>query len=388
MRASLGRLLLPLALLSLVMTAASRDAAGSGSFAAAHARCGLKIAVLGPLTGDSGDLGANIVSGAGLAILQYNERHPDCIAKLVDFDSQGDPKQAPALAQQIVADPQIVGVIGPAFSGESEAADPILDQGGVTTISTSATRTILSQRGWATFHRMVGNDAAQGPAAGRYIHDVLRAQRVFVIDDNSAYGRGLADEVAATLSGKVVQRAAVRPRQTDFTAVVSQVRSAAADVVFYGGYYAAAGSLLRELREARVNAAFVAGDGVKDDGFVRAAGVRAAEGAIITCACLPPEHAGRQFPQIYRSAFGREPGTNSAEAYDAATIFLTGIEAGSTRRADMEAFVDGYAVDGVTGRLGFTSNGELLASSVVVWAYRVHDGNLIVDQEIPRANDH
>lgn len=382
MRAPYAWLTATLALLALATAAAGCDAAADPPVSA-PSPCGLKIAVIGPLSGDSADLGSNIRSGAALAFAQYNQRHPDCTAKLVDFDSQGDPKQAPALVQEIVADPKIMGVIGPAFSGEAEAAGPALEQGGVTIITTSATRTNLSQRGWSTFHRLLGNDAAQGPAAARYIDTVLHARKAFVIDDTGAYGRGLADEVVTTLSGKVVQRATVLPRQFDFSSVVSQIRSADADVVFYGGYYSGAGTLLKAMREAGVKATFVAGDGVKDAGFVRAAGVPAAEGAVITCPCLPPERASRGFPEQYRAEFGRDAGTYSAEAYDAAMIFLAGFEAGRTTRRDMESFVDGYAHDGVTGRLQFTPQGELVDSAIVVWAYRVTDGAVVADREIP-----
>jgi branched-chain amino acid transport system substrate-binding protein len=346
--------------------------------------CGRKVAILGPLTGDSADLGANIRAGAQLAFDRHNSAHAGCVVELVQFDSQGDPKRAPALAQQIVADPGIIGVIGPAFSGESEAALPLLDQGGVTTITTSATRTGLTERGWGTFHRMVGNDAAQGSAAGRYIDLTLGAREVFVIDDASAYGRGLADQVVSTLGEKVVQRATVLPRQNDYTPVISQIRSAAAEVVFFGGYYNEAGTLLRQLRAAGLGATFVAGDAVKADGFMRNAGV-AAEGAVITCSCLPPERAGEGFPESYRSVFNQAPGTNSAESYDAAMVFLAGIVAGNTTRPQMEAFVDGYSAPGVTTVLRWTPSGELIDSSVAVWVYRVRGGNFVTEQAVPPA---
>ncbi|MDG4763550.1 branched-chain amino acid ABC transporter substrate-binding protein [Solwaraspora sp. WMMD406] len=357
--------------------------ASGGDGSVATSACGSRIAVLGPLSGDSADLGGNIRAGAQLAFAAYHDEHPDCPVELVDFDSQGDPKQAPALAQQIVDDPRVIGVIGPGFSGEAEAALPILDQGGVTTITTSATRTALSERGWSTFHRLVGNDAAQGRAAGWYIDQVLDSTAVFVVDDDSAYGRGLADEVVAGLGPKVVQRATVASRSTDFGAVVSQIRSADADVVFYGGYYAEAGRLQRQLWAAGVRASFVAGDGVKADGFLRAAGPDAADGAVITCPCLPPERAAAAFPQRYRQMFGVEPGTNSAESYDAAQVFLAGVQAGHGDRTSMEAFVDGYRGPGVTTRIEWTPEGELADSSVSVWAFRVERGRFVAERPIP-----
>jgi branched-chain amino acid transport system substrate-binding protein len=355
-----------------------------GATVPALGTCGLKIAIFGPLTGDSADHGRNIHDGAELAVEQDNAKHPDCQTTLASFDSQGDPKQAPALAQNVVADPAIVGVIGPAFSGESQAADPLLTQGGVSTITASATEASLSERGFTTFHRILGNDAAQGPAGGRYIKNVLKARKVFVIDDTQAYGRGLAIEVSKVLGDRVVQSATVLPRQSDFAGVVAQIRSAAPDAIFYGGYYSEAGALLRQVRQAGVAAAFVAGDGVKDDGFLRGAGP-AAEGAVILCPCRPPETAAGQFAEQYRARFGRAASTYSAEAYDAATVFLRGIEAGHTGRQKMEHFVDGYAGAGITAPIQFTASGELIDSSVTVWAYRVHRGAIVPDQPIPKA---
>ncbi|WP_326551223.1 branched-chain amino acid ABC transporter substrate-binding protein [Micromonospora sp. NBC_01813] len=378
MRATLG----PIAVLALLPVVAGCVATG-GDEASPAAVCGSRIAVLGPLSGDSADLGGYIYDGARLAFDQDRAEHPDCPVDLVDFDSQGDPKQAPVLAQRIVDDPRIVGVIGPGFSGEAEAALPILDQGGVTTITTSATRTELSERGWSTFHRLIGNDTAQGRAAGWYIDQVLDGAAVFVIDDGGAYGRGLADEVVDRLGAKVVQRATIAPRTTDFAAVVGQVRSAAADVVFYGGYYGEAGRLQRQLRSAGLTPTFVAGDAVKADGYFRTAGDYADADVVITCPCLPPERAGEEFPQRYRDAFGVEPGTNSAESYDAARVFLAGLRAGNSDRTSMEAFVDAYDAPGVATHIAWTKTGELVDSSVSVWAFRVERGLFVAERSIP-----
>jgi branched-chain amino acid transport system substrate-binding protein len=379
-----ARWLSTLALTALVPAAAGCVDLARGAPAQALGKCGLKIAIFGPLTGDSADHGRNIHDGAQLAIEQDNAKHPACRTALANFDSQGDPKQAPALAQQVVADPAIVGVIGPAFSGESQSADPLLTQGGVPTITASATEASLSRRGFSTFHRILGNDEAQGPAGGRYIRNVLKARKVFVIDDTGAYGHGLAIEVSKVLGDRLVQSATVLPRQADFSGIVAQIRLAAPDAIFYGGYYSEGGALLRQVRQAGVTAAFVAGDGVKDDGFLRGAGP-AAEGAVILCPCRPPETAGGQFAAQYQARFGRAASTYSAEAYDAATVFLRGIEAGHTGRPAMEKFVDGYSGAGITAPIQFTTGGELVDSSVTVWAYRVHRGAIVPEQPIPKA---
>lgn len=344
----------------------------------ASAQCDLKIGFFGALTGDAANLGINIKNGAELAVSQYNEKNPNCKVTLATFDSQGDPAVAPGLAQQAVKDSKLVGIVGPAFSGESKAADPIFEQAGLNTISASATNPALSTNGWKTFHRVLGNDATQGPAAGKYIKDVLKAKKAFVIDDSSEYGKGLADIVRKDLGTMVAGNDSIQQKQTDFSGTVTKVTASGADAVFFGGYYAEAALIVKQLKAAGFKGAFVAADGVKDDGFIKAAG-DAAEGTIITCPCLPPDRAP-EFATAYKKAYNSDPATYSAEAYDAANVFLDAIAAGKTSSAEMTAFIGSYDKKGVTKQIKFDKNGE--PANVTVWAYKVSGGKIVPDQEI------
>ena len=353
-------------------TTSSSDNTGGGK------ACDLKIGFFGALTGDAANLGINIKNGAELAVNQYNEKNADCKVTLVTFDSQGDPSVAPGLAQKAVTDKKLVGVVGPAFSGESKAADPIFDKAGLNIITASATNPALSENGWKTFHRILGNDATQGPAAAKYIKDILKAEKAFVIDDSSEYGKGLADIVRKDLGGQVAGTDAVQQKQTDFSGTVTKVTASKAPAVFYGGYYAEAALLVKQLRSAGYKGTFVAADGVKDDGFIKAAG-SAAEGAIVTCPCLPPDKAG-EFAAAYKKAYNSDPATYSAEAYDAANVFLAGIAAGKTSSEDMNAFIKSYDQKGVTKQVKFDDKGE--PAEVSVWAYKVDGGKIVPDQEV------
>jgi len=221
--------------------------------------------------------------------------------------------------------------------------------------------------------------ATQGPAAATYLKDVLKAQTAFVVDDASEYGKGLAEIVAKGLGSDVVGRDTVQSGQTDFSATVTKIRSSKAAAVYYGGYYAEAGLLLQQLRRAGSDVQFVSDDGAKDSGFVTAAGAKAAEGAVITCPCLPAEKAGTFFAD-YQKAFGTQPGTYSAECYDAATALLAGIDAGKTTRSAMNEFLSGYQAQGASKKLGWDAKGE--PTSGVVWAYRVTGGKIVADRAI------
>jgi branched-chain amino acid transport system substrate-binding protein len=353
----------------------TNNASGGGSGA-----CDLKIGFFGALTGDAANLGINIKNGAELAVNQYNEKNPNCKVTLVSFDSQGDPSIAPGLAQKAVTDKKLVGIVGPAFSGESKAADPIFDKAGLNIITASATNPALSENGWKTFHRILGNDATQGPAAAKYMKDVLKVSKVFVSDDTSEYGKGLADIVKKDLGSAVVgtDETAADGKQDDFSPTVTKAKASGAAAFFYGGYYSNASKLVKQLRDGGFKGYFVAADGVKDDGFIKGAGA-AAEGAIVTCPCLPPAQAP-EFAAAYKKAYNSDPATYSAEAYDAANVFLAAIKAGKTSSADMMSFISSYDQKGVTKQVKFDAKGE--PAQVSVWAYKVTGGKIVPDQEI------
>nr|GID83186.1 putative ABC transporter/extracellular ligand-binding receptor [Actinoplanes derwentensis] len=369
-------------------TAACKADSPSESTGGDSAACGLKIGFFGALTGDAAGLGIHMRNGTKLAIDQYNVANADCKVELMELDSQGDPAKAPALAQQAVSDAKVTAIIGPAFSGESEVADPIFEEAGLPSITPSATRPSLSTKGWKTFHRGVGNDESQGPAAGRYIDQVLKSDKVYVVDDQSAYGAGLAEEVTKVLGAKVIGNDKVQVKQTDFSAVSTKIANSGATALFFGGYYTEAGLLLKQLKGAGWKGTMVAGDGVNDANFVKVAGEAVAEGTILTCPCAPATAAKGTFVTDYKAAFDNaEPGTYADVSYDITNIALAGIKAGNTTREKLNTFITGYnaagTATGVTYK--FEATGELDPAQVLVWAFKVTAGKVAPDQEIPKS---
>ncbi|MCG5465804.1 branched-chain amino acid ABC transporter substrate-binding protein [Micromonospora sp. NPDC053740] len=386
MRQKLARVIGGVAMVALVAggTACSSgdDAAGGGGDA-----CGSKIAFFGALTGSSAALGINENNGVKLAVDKYNKENADCKVELASLDSQGSPDQAPGLAQKAIDDTKILGVVGPAYSGESEAAGPLFNEAGLVTITPSATRPSLAEQKWKTFFRAVGNDFSQGPAAGNYMKNVMKADKVYVIDDQSAYGAGLADEVKKLLGSAVVGSDKVQGegKQTEFSGVVTKVKAANVKAIFYGGYYQEAGLIRKQLTAAGVTAPLVAGDGVNDGAYITSAGQAAAEGTILTCPCQPAAEARGTFVQEFKALNGTDPGTYSDTAYDAANILLAGIKAGKTTREGLLEFVKGYSGEGVAASYKFTETGELDPAQVKVWAFKVTGGKVVPDQEIPKS---
>ena len=348
---------------------------GGSTDAAAPAggkQCDLKIGMFGALTGPNASLGIYIQNGAKLAIEQYNAKNSSCKVSLVTFDSQGDPTQAPGLAKKAIDDKKIVGIVGPAFSGESKAADPAFNEAGLVTITPSATNPALADNGWKTFFRNIGNDATQGPAAANYIRDTIKSTKVFVIDDASEYGKGLADVVRKDLGKLVVGNDGIQVKQTDFGPTVTAVKASGADTLFFGGYSPEAAPLVKQLRAAGWKGTYVSDDGTKAEDFPKS-GQSAAEGAILTCPCTPPE-AAPEFAAAYQKAYNAAPSTYSGEGYDSAQILLDGIAAGKDR-ASMVDFVKSYDKKGVTKQLKFDAKGE--PAELHVYAYKVENGQFV-----------
>lgn len=219
-------------------------------------------------------------------------------------------------------DPTIVRLIGPAFSGETKSTGQIFSEAGLVSTTGSATNVTLTQQGWKTFFRGLANDGVQGPAVANYLKKTLGFQKICVVDDSTDYGSGLANAVRGTLGNDC--NVSVKKGDKDFSAAVAQLKNAAPDAVYFGGYYAEAAPLVQQLRNGGVTATFVSSDGTKDVEFVKQAG-DSAKDALLSCPCGP---ASNSFAKDYTAKFNQEPGTYSTEGYDLATILVKGIDAG------------------------------------------------------------
>jgi branched-chain amino acid transport system substrate-binding protein len=343
--------------------AAPADPADGGK-----ARCAeVSIAVLAPLSGPDAALGANVKDGAQLAIDQHNAANSGCAVKLTPFDTQGDPQKAAAIAQQVVNDPAIIGVVGPGNSGEVRVVGPIFAGAGVVAATPSATNGALARNRWRTFIRGLANDEVQGPSVASYLVNTMGAGKVCVVDDSTDYGLGLANEVADQLGDGVVRNCTVEIKRgdKDFSAAVTQIKNVRPDAIFYGGYYAEAAILIRQLRDADVSATFASGDATNDPEFVKEAG-DAAKDALLSCPCAP---AAGDFAARYENEFAQQAGTYSAESYDLATIMVRGVDAGQATRSELLDYMHHYRGQGVAHMYQWTSNGEL--ADARIWMYKV-----------------
>ncbi|RPA63536.1 branched-chain amino acid ABC transporter substrate-binding protein [Gordonia oryzae] len=325
------------------------------------------IAMAGALTGSNAALGINIVNGAQLAVDQHNKANPDCKITLKRFDTEGDPQKATQVAPQITNDNSIIGLIGPAFSGETKATGSIFNQAGLVSVTASATNAALTRNGWKTFFRGLANDDSQGAAVGKYLTNSLGKKKVCVIEDDSAYGVGLAAVVTKSLGSAADSNCSgkVKTGERDFSAIISKVTNASPDAVFYAGYYAEAAPLAQQLKSAAPNVTFASGDGTNDPQFVAQAG-DSAKGAYLSCPCGP---APATLAKEYQAAFNQASGVYSVQAYDIASIMMKGIEKGNTTRSKLLEFIRTYKGQGLAGPYSWTPDGEL--SSSLIWVYQV-----------------
>jgi branched-chain amino acid transport system substrate-binding protein len=217
--------------------------------------------------------------------------------------------------------------------------------------------------------------------------NVLKAEKAYVVDDQSAYGVGLADQVKATLGSAVVgsDKVGGEGKQTDFSATVTKVVASGATALFYGGYYQNAGIFRKQLTAAGWKGVLVAGDGVNDKGYIEAAGKDAAEGTILTCPCAPASKAKGSFVTDYKTRWNVDAGTYSDVAFDAANIFLQGVDKGNATPEKMNDYLKSVNYTGIANTYTFTDKGELDPSKLIVWAFKVSGGEVVPDQAAPKA---
>jgi branched-chain amino acid transport system substrate-binding protein len=343
----------------------------------------VKLGVFGDLTGQNSQLVVHIRNSTIMAVEEANKAGDLPVTLAVEqFDNKdGGPDPAPALAQKAIGDAAILGIVGPAFSGETEATEPLFKQAGIASVTASATRTDLTTKGWTNFFRGVGNDNSQGEVGG-IIVDAMGCENVAVVDDKSAYGAGLGEVVEKSITaagGEVVLREGIEPT-TDYTSLVDSLLSDEPDLVYYAGYSSQSSLVVKQYREKGGEAVFMTGDGSKDQTFLDQ-GKPQHEGSLLTCPCGDATQSDdpelKAFAQKYQARFKVPAGVYAAEGWDVAQIFIAAIKAGganATRASVLEYVTNLKDYDGLTKTFNWTETHEIPEENLEVYAYRVESG--------------
>lgn len=346
---------------------------GSSSGGGANAGKTFKIGFQGALSGDNQQLGINIVNSVELAVEQANAKN-DLGFKLevLKSDDAGDATKAPAAAQTLIQDSGVVGVVGPIFSGPTSATGKAYAAAGMGLISPSATNADLTSSGFTTFHRIVPTDAVEGTAAAKWLASKFKT--VFVVDDTTVYGKGVADVVQNVLkaAGVKVSRQGVAQNTQDYGAIAQTVTSSKAQALFYGGYDAQAAKFAKALTAAGYKGLRMTGNGGKSSVFEKNSGT-AGNGWYFSCGCLDATSASaspeaKAFNQAYQAKYSTPSSTYSPEGYDATNAMIQAIKdaasKGAVTRQSVATAIGALDYKGITTTVKFAPNGEVAQATV------------------------
>ena len=352
------------------------------------------IAYEGPLSGGNAQLGLNMKYSVVLAIDAANAgRTFGNLPFTLQFkaaDDQGSATVSPTVASELVSNSQVMAVVGPAFSGATEAAEPTFAGADLATVSPSATAPILAQKGWHNFFRVVADDNAQGPADAEFLVDRLHVNKIYSIDDGSTYAAGLVtafDTEAKTLHVTLHHQTALATTQCgtgntgnvdQYPALATTIKTSGAQATFYAGYYCDFALLAKALRTAGYKGLLMSDDGSDDPHYVSEAGPTVANGTYVSCACisLAAKTADAQFVSAFKAMAGFPVGTYSAEAFDATNVIIDVMKSlGShVTRAGIVNGLHHVTYQGLTKTVHFQPNGNIAGTAVYI--YRVKAGQI------------
>ena len=352
----------------------------------------LKIGVIAPLSGDLSALGAGIRNGVDLAIQQANEenRLEGYKLELAAEDDTAKPDVGAQVATKLASDDEVVGVVGPLNSSVGLSVQPVLAEADIPVVSPANTGVALTmgddpankKRPYPNYFRVATTDNVQGPFAADFVSKDLKFTEVAIVHDNKAYGKGLTEAFAERFKangGEIVLTETVNPGDKDFGAVVSRIRRANPDLVYYGGEYPEASLLSSQIDDADIDAPLMGGDGIYDPTFFQTGG-EGTIGDFATSVGAPLEEleSAADFIDAYDAAgFDEPPSAYGGYAYDAANVIITGLEEaleGAGEDADITAIrtdlieaIQGVEIDGVTGPVAFDEFGDTTTKVLTVY---------------------
>jgi branched-chain amino acid transport system substrate-binding protein len=357
---------------------------GGNSSSGSAAGATYTLGFIGALSGANAQLGINERQGAELAVEQANASGKYKFkVELNAQDSEGDPAKAPTAATTLISNPAVLGVIGPAFSGESKAVNPNFCAAGIPTITASASNAQLQDQGNKCWHRIIPNDNVEGSQGADWLART-GAKKVFVLNDLSTYGKGVADTMAKELQAKgvkVTEQGLDGTTTKNYGPIAQTIKASGADAMFYGGYDAQAALLAQALKAAGFTGRTVTGNGGKSDIFTKNAG-DAGNGWYFTCGCQDASvaPAAKDFSAAYQAKWNQPPSTYSSEAFDAANVFIDALnrasQSGTVTRASLLAAVNATDYQGITAHIKFESNGEVVAQNLIVNLFQQKDGKI------------
>jgi branched-chain amino acid transport system substrate-binding protein len=361
------------------LTIAAAFAASAGP---ALSQTVVRIGHVAPLTGGIAHLGKDNELGARLAVEDLNAKKlkiggQDVKFELLSEDDAADPKQGTAAAQKLV-DAKVNGVIGHLNSGTTIPASKLYHDAGIPQISPSATNPKYTQQGFKTAFRVVAHDGQLGGTLGRYAIKEIKAQRIAIIDDRTAYGQGVADEfdkAVKAAGGKVVGREFTTDKATDFNAILTKLKGAKPDLIFFGGMDAVGGPMLRQMKQLGMQVKFMGGDGICSPELIKLAGDAIADNQVVCAEAGGVTKDKEGAMTAWRARFKEKTGVDvqlyAPYVYDAVMAMATAMQkANSVEPGKYLPELAKVSYDGVTGRIAFDNQGDIKDGALTLYTYR------------------
>ncbi|MGH6761533.1 MAG: branched-chain amino acid ABC transporter substrate-binding protein [Phyllobacterium sp.] len=341
------------------------------------AQADMTIGQIGPLTGPVAAFGLQVKTGVENAAEAINAQGGILGEKVVIkfLDDAGEPKQAVSVANQVVAD-GIQFVVGPVLSGTSMPVSDIFAENGILMVTPTATTPELTSRGLWNVFRTTGRDDQQADVAADYALANLKDKKIAIVHDKGPYGKGLADRFKEAVNKGGITEVlydSVTPGEKDFSALVTRLKAENVDVIYFGGYHAEGGLIIRQLRDQGLKTMMIGGEGLSNTEFWAIAGDGAA-GTLFTNAADASKNPAAADVIEALKAKNIPAEAFTLNAYAAMQVLKAGIEkAGS---ADPQAVAtklkSGEAIPTVIGDVTYGEEGDLTSQSFVL--YKWEDG--------------
>jgi branched-chain amino acid transport system substrate-binding protein len=362
----------------------------------------IKIAVQAPLSGEQAALGEHIKLGAQLAVEEAVKafKAMGYDLELVPQDDQAKPEVGVANARNMVADPDVLVIVGHFNSGVALPASEVYKDAMLVMISPANTATEITDRGYPNVNRVCGRDDVQGPVGARFAAQELKAKSVYVVHDKTTYGQGVADSFrneAKKLGMNVLGFEGTEER-ANFSPMINPLKAKNPALVYFGGIYHQGGLLLKQMREKGVKAIFMGPDGVDSEEMVKIAGA-AAVGSYYTSVAPPrdatPETAA--FAKKFKQRFGKDIEAFGLYGYDATLVGIKAMEqwlkanpGKKPSRAEVSAAVRHIkGFKGVTGAIAFDNKGDPVKAKYFVLQFdkQSYPGKVVkvIEQQAPAA---
>lgn len=346
-------------------------ALGLAVAATSSAQAQIKIGVAGPITGGSAAFGLQLKNGVEQAVADINAAGGINGQKIELFvgDDRGDPKEGVSVANKFAAE-GVKFVVGHFNSGVTMPASEVYQENGILSITPAATNPRITERKMWNMFRVCGRDDQQGGVAGNIIAQKFKGKRVAVVHDKTTYGQGLADETRKAMNKggvKEVLYEGVNRDDKDFTALVSKLKAANIDLLYWGGLHDTGGLIVRQMRDQGVKAPLMGGDGITDDEFASIAGP-GAEGTLMTFSPDPRTNpANKEIVEVFRKK-GFEPHAYTLYSYAALQLIKAAAEQAKSLdpKKVAETLKAGKPFKTALGEIAFDKNGDVSNDGYIV----------------------